>query len=169
VSDYSDTKSADGETTLLHYLVKLVNSKYPEAVNWGRELKNVPIAARSTYFTLTRTSALATSHTTSTDCMFATVVLSSVQSNLAQMNQGFKAVERELPFSSEDPSDPFLRQMTEFMFRKEDFDQLHADSKTMEVLPFSPYQSGCVWWRVACASVRVRCVCRSVALLSLVT
>jgi hypothetical protein len=45
---HRDTKSADGETTLLHYLVKLVNSKYPEAVNWGRELKNVPIAARST-------------------------------------------------------------------------------------------------------------------------
>ena len=41
-----DTKSADGDTTLLHYLVKLVNKKYPEAVHWGRDLKHVPIAAR---------------------------------------------------------------------------------------------------------------------------
>ncbi|ELR17045.1 formin domain containing protein [Acanthamoeba castellanii str. Neff] len=108
-----DTKSADGETTLLHYLVKLVNSKYPEAVNWGRELKN---------------------------------------SNLAQMNQGFKAVERELPFSSEDPSDPFLRQMTEFMFRKEDFDQLHADSKTMERGVAQPRYLISVWYETNCDS-----------------
>ncbi len=81
--------------------------------------------------------------------MHATVVLSSVQSNLGQMSQGFKTVERELPFSSEDPSDPFLRQMTEFMFRKEDFDELQADSKTMEVL--APYQRDV--GGVACACV----------------
>jgi hypothetical protein len=60
-------------------------------------------------------------------------MLSSVQSSVGQLSAGFKAVERELPFASEDPSDPFLCQMTEFMFRKEEFDQLNADTKTMEV------------------------------------
>lgn len=103
-----DTKSAEGDSTLLHYLVDLVGNKYPEALNWGRELKHVPPAAR--------------------------VSLSTVQSNVAQLVQGFKQIEREIPLSSEDPSDPFRSSMTEFFEKKkEECDQLEADTKTMEV------------------------------------
>ena len=64
-------------------------------------------------------------------------MLSSVQANVAQVGLGFRTIERELPFASDDGKDPFLQTMTEFMFRKEDFDELDADTKTMEV-PIPP-------------------------------
>ncbi len=62
-----------------------------------------------------------------------TVSLSTVQSNVAQLGQGFKQIEREIPLSSEDPSDPFRAMMTEFYEKKkEECDHLEADTKTME-------------------------------------
>jgi hypothetical protein len=57
-----------------------------------------------------------------------------VQSNVAQLGQGFKQIEREIPLSSEDPSDPFRAMMTEFFDKKkEECNHLEADTKTMEV------------------------------------
>lgn len=77
-------------------------------MNWGRELKHVPPAAR--------------------------VSLSTVQSNVAQLSQGFKLIEREIPLNEEDSSDPFRSIMSEFFERKkEECFQLEADTKTMEV------------------------------------
>jgi hypothetical protein len=62
------------------------------------------------------------------------VSLSTVQSNVAQLGQGFKQIEREIPLSSEDPSDPFRAMMTEFFDKKkEECNHLEADTKTMEV------------------------------------
>ena len=41
-----DTKAADNQTTLLHYIVQLVSSKHPDILDFGRDLKHVPPASR---------------------------------------------------------------------------------------------------------------------------
>jgi hypothetical protein len=41
-----DTKSADNQTTLLHYLVQLIDAKEPDAAMFPKEIKHVVAAAR---------------------------------------------------------------------------------------------------------------------------
>eukprot|EP01087_Luapelamoeba_hula_P014294 TRINITY_DN416_c0_g1_i1.p1 TRINITY_DN416_c0_g1~~TRINITY_DN416_c0_g1_i1.p1 ORF type:complete len:1319 (+),score=366.00 TRINITY_DN416_c0_g1_i1:197-4153(+) len=103
-----DTKAADGQTTLLHYLVQLVESKYPDAVDFPKELRHVPRAAR--------------------------VVLSVVQSTVGQLNAGMKSVEAEIPqVDSTDPKDKYKEVMTEFVDKKKPLvTDIEASEKTME-------------------------------------
>jgi len=103
-----DTKAADNQTTLLHYLVQVVMSKHPDVLDFGRELKHVAPASR--------------------------VVLSNIQSNIATLTSGFKKLEEEIPLSkSDDPSDRFVPVMTEFVEkRKPVLEELNTGLKAMD-------------------------------------
>lgn len=44
----SNTKTSDNKSTLLHFLVKTIESKCPEVLNIKEELDTVPTAAKGT-------------------------------------------------------------------------------------------------------------------------
>jgi len=41
------TKSADQKTTLIHFIAKIVESKFPDAMNFSQELRNLEEASKS--------------------------------------------------------------------------------------------------------------------------
>jgi len=61
------------------------------------------------------------------------VVLSVIQSNVAQLGTGFKQVENEIPLSKTDAGDRFVPTMTEFVEkRKPALEELATSLKAME-------------------------------------
>jgi len=46
LSKVGDTKASDGKHTLLHYLVKVVETNYPNSIGWMNELKNIEPASK---------------------------------------------------------------------------------------------------------------------------
>jgi len=139
-----DTKTADNQSTLLHYLVQLVDSKNPEVSNFPKDLKHVVAAARGKPILFSCILPFPFSFfflfpfpfsflSLITKFVFPLVSVPNIQANVAQLKQGFKLVETEIPLVADSAQDTFKRQLQEFMERStSQFANLELDMKTME-------------------------------------
>lgn len=86
----TSTKAVDHKTTLLHYLVEIIENKYPDALNFAEELMHIDRAAR--------------------------VSAEQIQKNLSQMKKSVKELETDLKnFRPHNEEDRFADVMTNFL------------------------------------------------------
>ncbi|KAM9294637.1 disheveled-associated activator of morphogenesis 1 [Gastrophryne carolinensis] len=111
----ADTKSSiDKNITLLHYLITVVEKKYPKVVSLHEELQSVPEAAK--------------------------VNMSELEKEIGNLRNGLKAVESELEYQRNQPSvpgDKFVSVVSQFItvagFSFSDVEDLLAESKELFV------------------------------------
>uniref|UniRef100_A0A8C5MZS7 Dishevelled associated activator of morphosis 1 n=1 Tax=Leptobrachium leishanense TaxID=445787 RepID=A0A8C5MZS7_9ANUR len=111
----ADTKSSiDKNITLLHYLITVVEKKYPKILNLHEELKSIPQAAK--------------------------VNMTELDKEISTLRAGLKAVESELEFQKTQPPSPgdkFVSVVSQFItvagFSFSDVEDLLAESKELFV------------------------------------
>ncbi|XP_063296134.1 disheveled-associated activator of morphogenesis 1 isoform X2 [Pelobates fuscus] len=111
----ADTKSSiDKNITLLHYLITVVEKKYPKILNLHEELKSIPEAAK--------------------------VNMTELDKEISTLRTGLKAVESELDFQknqSSQPGDKFVSVVSQFItvagFSFSDVEDLLTESKDLFV------------------------------------
>eukprot|EP01113_Clastostelium_recurvatum_P000474 TRINITY_DN1020_c0_g1_i1.p1 TRINITY_DN1020_c0_g1~~TRINITY_DN1020_c0_g1_i1.p1 ORF type:complete len:1287 (+),score=454.62 TRINITY_DN1020_c0_g1_i1:105-3965(+) len=98
-----DTKATDNKTSLMHYLVKLVESKFPDLMHFDKDLPHIDAASK--------------------------VSMSMMQSEIATLKKDFVAVEKNVEtVKSIGQQDKFQQVMREFVSRTaEDLDTMNAD------------------------------------------
>ncbi|XP_068110510.1 disheveled-associated activator of morphogenesis 1 isoform X2 [Hyperolius riggenbachi] len=111
----ADTKSSiDKNITLLHYLITVVEKKYPKVVNLQEELQSIPEAAK--------------------------VNMTELEKEIVNLRNGLKAVETELEYQksqSSVPGDKFVSVVSQFItvagFSFSDVEDLLTESKELFV------------------------------------
>ncbi|KAM5129276.1 disheveled-associated activator of morphogenesis 1 isoform 1-T3 [Mantella aurantiaca] len=111
----ADTKSSiDKNITLLHYLITVVEKKYPKVVSLHEELQSIPEAAK--------------------------VNMTELEKEVGNLRNGLKAVETELEYQktqSSVPGDKFVSVVSQFItvagFSFSDVEDLLAESKELYV------------------------------------
>ncbi|KAM8921693.1 disheveled-associated activator of morphogenesis 1 isoform 2-T2 [Pelodytes ibericus] len=111
----ADTKSSiDKNITLLHYLITVVEKKYPKIVNLHEELRSIPAAAK--------------------------VNMTELDKEIGTLRTGLKAVESELDYQktqSSLPGDKFISVVSQFItvagFSFSDVEDLLSESKDLFV------------------------------------
>ncbi|XP_053331509.1 disheveled-associated activator of morphogenesis 1 isoform X2 [Spea bombifrons] len=111
----ADTKSSiDKNITLLHYLITVVETKYPKILNLHDELRNIPEAAK--------------------------VNMTELDKEISTLRTGLKAVESELEYQktqSSLPGDKFVSVVSQFItvagFSFSDVEDLQAEAKELFV------------------------------------
>ncbi|XP_044942088.1 protein diaphanous homolog 3-like, partial [Mustela putorius furo] len=109
-----DTKSADQKTTLLHFLVKVCEEKYPDILNFVDDLEHLDKASK--------------------------VSVETLEKNLKQMGRQLQQLEKDLETfpPPEDLHDKFVTKMSSFVITaKEQYEKLLKLHEKMEKL----YQS----------------------------
>ncbi|XP_061468430.1 disheveled-associated activator of morphogenesis 1 [Rhineura floridana] len=109
----ADTKSSmDKNITLLHYLITIVEKKYPKVLNLHEELKDVPEAAK--------------------------VNMTELEKEVGTLRSGLRAVETELEYQKSQPSHPgdkFVSVVSQFItlasFSFSDVEDLLAEAKEL--------------------------------------
>ncbi|XP_018418271.1 PREDICTED: disheveled-associated activator of morphogenesis 1 isoform X2 [Nanorana parkeri] len=109
----ADTKSSiDKNITLLHYLITVVEKKYPKVVSLHEELQSIPEAAK--------------------------VNMTELEKEVVTLRSGLKAVETELEYQKNQPSAPgdkFVSVVSQFItvagFSFSDVEDLLAESKEL--------------------------------------
>ncbi|XP_072842928.2 disheveled-associated activator of morphogenesis 1 isoform X2 [Pogona vitticeps] len=109
----ADTKSSiDKNITLLHYLITIVEKKYPKVLNLHEELKDVPEAAK--------------------------VNMTELEKEIGTLRSGLKAVEMELEYQKSQPAHPgdkFVSVVSQFItlasFSFSDVEDLLAEAKEL--------------------------------------
>ncbi|XP_044292470.1 disheveled-associated activator of morphogenesis 1 isoform X2 [Varanus komodoensis] len=109
----ADTKSSiDKNITLLHYLITIVEKKYPKVLNLPEELKDVPAAAK--------------------------VNMTELEKEIGTLRSGLKAVEAELEYQRSQPSDAgdkFVSVVSQFItlasFSFSDVEELLGEAKEL--------------------------------------
>ncbi|XP_023619011.1 disheveled-associated activator of morphogenesis 1 isoform X2 [Myotis lucifugus] len=116
----ADTKSSiDKNITLLHYLITIVENKYPKVLNLNEELRDIPQAAK--------------------------VNMTELDKEISTLRSGLKAVEMELEYQKSQPSQPgdkFVSVVSQFItvasFSFSDVEDLLAEAKDLAyILSFS--------------------------------
>ncbi|VTJ60799.1 Hypothetical predicted protein [Marmota monax] len=110
----ADTKSSiDKNITLLHYLITIVENKYPKVLNLNEELRDIPQAAK--------------------------VNMTELDKEISTLRSGLKAVETELEYQKSQPSQPgdkFVSVVSQFItlasFSFSDVEDLLAEAKDLE-------------------------------------
>ncbi|XP_053553284.1 disheveled-associated activator of morphogenesis 1 isoform X2 [Bombina bombina] len=111
----ADTKSSiDKNVTLLHYLITVVEKKYPKIVNLHEELQSIPGAAK--------------------------VNMTELEKEISTLRNGLKSVESELDYQKTQPTlpgDKFVSVVSQFItvagFSFSDVEELLAESKELFV------------------------------------
>ncbi|XP_006864659.1 PREDICTED: disheveled-associated activator of morphogenesis 1 isoform X1 [Chrysochloris asiatica] len=109
----ADTKSSiDKNITLLHYLITIVEKKYPKVLNLNEELQDIPEAAK--------------------------VNMTELDKEISTLRSGLKAVETELEYQksqSPQPGDKFVSVVSQFItvasFSFSDVEDLLAEAKDL--------------------------------------
>ncbi|XP_046317239.1 disheveled-associated activator of morphogenesis 1 isoform X2 [Marmota monax] len=109
----ADTKSSiDKNITLLHYLITIVENKYPKVLNLNEELRDIPQAAK--------------------------VNMTELDKEISTLRSGLKAVETELEYQKSQPSQPgdkFVSVVSQFItlasFSFSDVEDLLAEAKDL--------------------------------------
>ncbi|XP_077180075.1 disheveled-associated activator of morphogenesis 1 isoform X1 [Paroedura picta] len=109
----ADTKSSiDKNITLLHYLITIVEKKYPQVLSLHEELKDVPEAAK--------------------------VHMTELEKEIGNLRSGLRAVETELEYQKAQPSHPgdkFITVVSQFItlasFGFSDVEDLLAEAKEL--------------------------------------
>ncbi|KAI4583320.1 hypothetical protein MJG53_008533 [Ovis ammon polii x Ovis aries] len=109
----ADTKSSiDKNITLLHYLITIVENKYPRVLNLNEELRDIPQAAK--------------------------VNMTELDKEISTLRSGLKAVEMELEYQKSQPSQPgdkFVSVVSQFItvasFSFSDVEDLLAEAKDL--------------------------------------
>ncbi|XP_036862855.2 disheveled-associated activator of morphogenesis 1 isoform X2 [Manis javanica] len=109
----ADTKSSiDKNITLLHYLITIVESKYPKVLNLNEELRDIPQAAK--------------------------VNMTELDKEISTLRSGLKAVEMELEYQKSQPpqlGDKFVSVVSQFItvasFSFSDVEDLLAEAKDL--------------------------------------
>ncbi|XP_060127190.1 disheveled-associated activator of morphogenesis 1 isoform X2 [Zootoca vivipara] len=109
----ADTKSSiDKNITLLHYLITIVEKKYPKVLNLHEELRDVPQAAK--------------------------VNMTELEKEIGTLRSGLRAVETELAYQKSQPSHPedkFVSVVSQFItlasFSFSDVEDLLAEAKEL--------------------------------------
>ncbi|KAF4017534.1 hypothetical protein G4228_008611, partial [Cervus hanglu yarkandensis] len=109
----ADTKSSiDKNITLLHYLITIVENKYPKVLNLNEELRDIPQAAK--------------------------VNMTELDKEISTLRSGLKAVEMELEYQKSQPSQPgdkFVSVVSQFItvasFSFSDVEDLLAEAKDL--------------------------------------
>ncbi|XP_055293038.1 disheveled-associated activator of morphogenesis 1 isoform X2 [Moschus berezovskii] len=109
----ADTKSSiDKNITLLHYLITIVENKYPKVLNLNEELRDIPQAAK--------------------------VNMTELDKEISMLRSGLKAVEMELEYQKSQPSKPgdkFVSVVSQFItvasFSFSDVEDLLAEAKDL--------------------------------------
>ncbi|XP_037596395.1 disheveled-associated activator of morphogenesis 1 [Cebus imitator] len=109
----ADTKSSiDKNITLLHYLITIVESKYPSVLNLNEELRDIPQAAK--------------------------VNMTELDKEINTLRSGLKAVETELEYQKSQPPQPgdkFVSVVSQFItvasFSFSDVEDLLAEAKDL--------------------------------------
>uniref|UniRef100_A0A452QRH7 Dishevelled associated activator of morphosis 1 n=1 Tax=Ursus americanus TaxID=9643 RepID=A0A452QRH7_URSAM len=109
----ADTKSSiDKNITLLHYLITIVENKYPKVLNLNEELRDIPQAAK--------------------------VNMTELDKEISTLRSGLKAVEMELEYQKSQPPQPgdkFVSVVSQFItvasFSFSDVEDLLAEAKDL--------------------------------------
>ncbi|KAK1339252.1 hypothetical protein QTO34_019931 [Cnephaeus nilssonii] len=109
----ADTKSSiDKNITLLHYLITIVENKYPKVLNLNEELRDIPQAAK--------------------------VNMTELDKEISTLRSGLKAVEMELEYQKTQPPQPgdkFVSVVSQFItvasFSFSDVEDLLAEAKDL--------------------------------------
>ncbi|XP_032964645.1 disheveled-associated activator of morphogenesis 1 isoform X1 [Rhinolophus ferrumequinum] len=109
----ADTKSSiDKNITLLHYLITIVENKYPKVLNLNEELRDIPQAAK--------------------------VNMTELDKEINTLRSGLKAVEMELEYQKSQPTQPgdkFVSVVSQFItvasFSFSDVEDLLAEAKDL--------------------------------------
>lgn len=109
----ADTKSSiDKNITLLHYLITIVENKYPKVLNLSEELQDIPQAAK--------------------------VNMTELDKEISTLRSGLKAVETELEYQKSQPPQPgdkFVSVVSQFItlasFSFSDVEDLLAEAKEL--------------------------------------
>ncbi|EDM03582.1 dishevelled associated activator of morphogenesis 1 (predicted) [Rattus norvegicus] len=109
----ADTKSSiDKNITLLHYLITIVENKYPKVLNLSEELRDIPQAAK--------------------------VNMTELDKEISTLRSGLKAVETELEYQKSQPPQPgdkFVSVVSQFItlasFSFSDVEDLLAEAKEL--------------------------------------
>uniref|UniRef100_A0A2I3H7L3 Dishevelled associated activator of morphosis 1 n=1 Tax=Nomascus leucogenys TaxID=61853 RepID=A0A2I3H7L3_NOMLE len=109
----ADTKSSiDKNITLLHYLITIVENKYPSVLNLNEELRDIPQAAK--------------------------VNMTELDKEISTLRSGLKAVETELEYQKSQPPQPgdkFVSVVSQFItvasFSFSDVEDLLAEAKDL--------------------------------------
>ncbi|MBZ3872096.1 Disheveled-associated activator of morphogenesis 1 [Sciurus carolinensis] len=109
----ADTKSSiDKNITLLHYLITIVENKYPKVLNLNEELRDIPQAAK--------------------------VNMTELDKEISTLRSGLKAVETELEYQKTQPPQPgdkFVSVVSQFItvasFSFSDVEDLLAEAKDL--------------------------------------
>uniref|UniRef100_A0A8C9AVS0 Dishevelled associated activator of morphosis 1 n=1 Tax=Prolemur simus TaxID=1328070 RepID=A0A8C9AVS0_PROSS len=109
----ADTKSSiDKNITLLHYLITIVENKYPNVLNLNEELRDIPQAAK--------------------------VNMTELDKEISTLRSGLKAVETELEYQKSQPPQPgdkFVSVVSQFItvasFSFSDVEDLLAEAKDL--------------------------------------